>query len=89
MDKMTLEQGFLRVLRFSLVSIILPMLQTHLHVQVALTRKINGAKPGNISKNNALAEIGKYWIQNDFRLLNLILVFNLSKLSGNFTYHQV
>ena len=41
MDKVVLGWVFLQVLRFSLVSVILPMLHTDLHVHV-VTRRTNG-----------------------------------------------
>ena len=41
-DKAGLGQIFLRILPFSPPSINPPMLHTHLHLHVALTRKTNG-----------------------------------------------
>ena len=41
MDKMTMGQVLLQVLRFSPVSIIPPILHTHLHPHLDLTRKTN------------------------------------------------
>ena len=41
-DKTTSEQVFLTVLRFSFVTIILPMLDTYINLPVARTRKTNG-----------------------------------------------
>jgi hypothetical protein len=60
-DKVTLGQVFLQVLRFHPVSIIQPMLHTHLHLYVAHTRRDKSAKPGNLPKSNALSEIGEHW----------------------------
>jgi hypothetical protein len=42
MDQMALRQVFLRVPQFSTVSIIPPMLHTHLHLHVAFTRRTKG-----------------------------------------------
>jgi len=49
MDKVALKQGFLRVLRCSLVSIIPPMLHTHLQLHVVLSRT-NRRNLGNFQK---------------------------------------
>jgi hypothetical protein len=40
-ENMELGQVFLRVLRFTLVTIIPPALRTHLHVHVAFTGRLN------------------------------------------------
>ena len=45
-----LGQVFLRVMRFSFVSIILPMLHTHLHLQAARTRRTNERSLGTLKK---------------------------------------
>jgi len=42
----------LRVLQFSSVSIIPPVLRVHLHLHVILTRRTNG-KAGGLSKNKS------------------------------------
>jgi hypothetical protein len=47
-DKVAVDEIFLLVLRFSLVSIIPPMLDTHLHLHVALTRRTNRRSPVNL-----------------------------------------
>ena len=49
-DKMTLGQVFLQVLRFSPFSIIPPILHTHLHPHLALTRKTNARSLGTFQK---------------------------------------
>jgi len=46
-DRVALEHVFLQVIQFFRVSIIKPMLHTHLHVHVALFRKANGRILGN------------------------------------------
>ena len=50
MDKVALGQGFFRVLRFYPVNIIPPILHTHLHLHVALTRRTNGRILGTFEK---------------------------------------
>ena len=51
-------QVFLRVLRFSPVNIISPVLHTDLHLQVAHTRRTNGRRLKKLPKSNVLSEIG-------------------------------
>ena len=65
-DKVVLGLALLSLLLFPPVSIIPPMLHTHLHLQVALTRRTNGPSLGTFSKSNAVLEIRKDWIQNTF-----------------------
>jgi hypothetical protein len=67
-DKVALGKLFLSVLPFPPVSIIPPVLHTHLHLQVALTRRTNGPSLGTL-KSNAVLEIRKDWIQNTFTFL--------------------
>jgi hypothetical protein len=45
-DNVVVGQVFLRILRFSLVDIIPPMLHTHLNLHVTLEGRINGESPG-------------------------------------------
>ena len=52
-EKTALGHVFLEVLLFFPVSIIPPMLQTHLRLSTALNRTDKREKPGNV-KNNAL-----------------------------------
>jgi len=47
-NKLVLGRVFLRVLRVSNAIMISPTLSTHLHPQVAPTRRTNGRSPGNI-----------------------------------------
>ena len=49
-DKVTLGHVFLRLLRFSPVSIIPPLLRTHLHIQFAVIRRTNGRILGAFRK---------------------------------------
>lgn len=48
MDRVALGHVFLPVLSISPVIIITPVLQTHLHLLVALNQKEKRAKPGNL-----------------------------------------
>jgi hypothetical protein len=50
--------GFSPSTSVSPVSIIPPMLHTHLHLHVALTRRTNGAKLENLPKRQSLSESG-------------------------------
>ena len=49
-DKVSLWQVFLRILRFSPVNIISPVLHTHLRLQVVHTRRTNGRRLKNFQK---------------------------------------
>jgi len=49
-DTVALEQAFLRVLRFSPVSVIPPTLYTHLHLRAARTRRKKGGSLGTYRK---------------------------------------
>jgi hypothetical protein len=49
-DKVPVEKVFLHVLLVSSVSIIPPILHTHLRLRVAVSRKTNGRNPGNLKK---------------------------------------
>jgi hypothetical protein len=55
-DEVALEQIFLRVLRFSAVSIIPPMLHTHLHLRCYQDTR---AKREYFPESNALPEVGE------------------------------
>ena len=63
---MALGQLFLRVLRFSTVSIVPPVLHAHLHLHVALNHTDKRAKPGNLPKSK---EIWERWIEKKFHLV--------------------
>jgi len=54
--KVALGLVFLLVLRFSFVSIIPQLLHTHLHLHVAVTRRIN-------ERSNAISEMWERWIR--------------------------
>jgi hypothetical protein len=60
---------FVPVLRFSPVGIIPPLLQTHLHTHVALSRRTSGAKRGSLFKSNGLWQIGAHWIEKYFHFV--------------------
>ena len=45
-------------LQFSPVSIIAPMLHTHLHLNTALTRRTSGLSLGTFKLNNAVSNVG-------------------------------
>ena len=61
-EKVALGQGFLRTLRFSLISIIPRMLHIHLHLHVALPEGQTG-EAWEPLKSNALSEIREQWIE--------------------------
>jgi hypothetical protein len=58
-DEVALGPIFLRVLRYSTVVIIPPVLHTHLHLHVALTGKDKGAQRGYFPERNAVPKIGE------------------------------
>jgi hypothetical protein len=58
-DKLALGQVFLPVIRFSFVSIIPPMIDTHLHLILR-----------TFQASNVLSEIRKHWIQKYFLSLS-------------------
>ena len=64
---------FFRVLHFSTVSIIPPMLPHSSSSTRCRYQKDKRAKFGNVQKGNSLSEIGELWIQKEFSV-----VFNLS-----------
>jgi hypothetical protein len=66
---------FLRVLRFSPVSIISPTFHSHLHLHAALTRRTNGS--GNHSKSSALSGIRERWIEKYFHLASVFKGLNI------------
>ena len=68
-DIVALGQVFLRVLRYSPVTIILPIFHIHLHA--ALTERKNGRSLGTSQKRNALSEIGKDCIRRQFHVFSL------------------
>jgi len=57
---MRVGQVFRRILRFSLVSIIPPKLNTQLHLHIALTRMINGRSLETLQKAMLLQKSGEY-----------------------------
>jgi hypothetical protein len=57
---------FLSALHFSPVSIIPPVLHTHLHLQVDLTRRTIGLRLGNLKKKVVLSERADHWIDKYF-----------------------
>jgi branched-subunit amino acid transport protein len=57
-DKVALGQVFLQVLRFSPVSIIPPLLRTHVHIGVHLFLQEQMGEAWEPSKSNAVSEIG-------------------------------
>jgi len=61
--KVALPQVFLPILLFSSVSVIPPMLHTHLHLHVARTRETSWWSPGTPETSNAVSEIGEHWIE--------------------------
>jgi hypothetical protein len=65
-DKVALGRVFLRVLRFLPVTVIPPVLHTHLHLHVALTTQTKGRMPGNLQRTSVLLEIGKHRIEKYF-----------------------
>ena len=66
-DKVTLGQVFLRVLRFSAVIIIPPMLPTPLYLHVAVNRRTNGRSLGAFQKQSYFGN-GAHWIEKYFFL---------------------
>ena len=67
-EDVALEQNFLRVLRFSPVSIIPNMVHTHLCLQQILPEGQTGRNLVTFEKPSALSEIGVHWIRQYFRL---------------------
>jgi branched-subunit amino acid transport protein len=69
-DKVALGQVFLRVLRFSHVNIIPPLVLTHLHLYGAVSRRTDKwAKPGNVPNTSILSEIGEQLTEKNFHFL--------------------
>jgi hypothetical protein len=65
-DKVAVGQVFLRVLRFSPVNIIPPLLQTHLHLNTTLIGMANGRRLGTFKQNNTSLISGKIWLIGHF-----------------------
>jgi hypothetical protein len=59
-DKTPSEQVFLQVLRFSFVTIILPMLNTHIHLPVTFARKTSGQVWGPTKKQCCCGNWGAF-----------------------------
>lgn len=70
-DKVSLEQVFLPVIRFSPVSITPPTLHNNSHLYVAITRRTNGRRTGKLPKSSSLSEMGDPWIEKYFHLVSL------------------
>ena len=68
MEKVTLRQVLLLVLRFCPFNVIPPVLHTHLQLHVAFTRT-KGRNQGNTAKSNALSNIEEHWIENNFHVI--------------------
>jgi len=68
-DKVAVGQGFLRGLLLSRVSIIPPMLHTHLHLNVALTRT-SGRSLKTSRKTILFQKKGEHWVEKcwDFQI---------------------
>jgi hypothetical protein len=62
---------FLRLLQFSPVSIIPPMLHTHLHLHVALNRRTNGQRLGTFQT----AMFFGNRVASEIKVFSLFLVF--------------
>ena len=75
-----MREVFLRVFRFSPVSIILPMLHAHLRLHVALTRRTNGLCVETFQKTT-LSEIGQHFIRKSAFTLYIILRESSSMVS--------
>jgi hypothetical protein len=71
---------FLQVLWFSFLTIILPMVDTHIKLPVTPTRKTHG-QVWEPSKSNALAEIGVHLTESTLHSLGLERVKVREKLS--------
>jgi hypothetical protein len=67
-EKVTLRQVLLLVLRFFPFNIIPPMLHTHLQLQVVFTRT-KRRNQANTSKSNALSNIEEHWIEKNFHVI--------------------
>jgi hypothetical protein len=61
-EERALGQVFLRVLRFSPVSIIPPV--PYIHLDLHLASMTNGRSRGTFQKSSSLPEIGDHWIEN-------------------------
>ena len=68
-DKVALGQVYLPLRLFSSVRIIPPLPHTHLHLQIALTRRTNRDSWQLSKKRNLVSGIVKVWIQTYFHLV--------------------
>jgi hypothetical protein len=68
-DKVALRQFFSPNTSVFPVSVIPPMLRTHLKSTFCIYQKDKQAKPGDLPKSNNLPEIEEYWIEKYFALL--------------------
>ena len=76
---MTLRQVSLPVLRFPPVTVIPPILHTHLRLRVVLSKRTIGRSLGT-SKSNALSDVEELWLEKYFPFFALegllsVLVF--------------
>jgi len=78
--KVALGQVCLPVLLFSPVSIIPPVLHTHLPSTCCSYQKDKREKPGNLPRSNDLSENGKHWIEKYFHLVFKLLNTGNSRL---------
>jgi hypothetical protein len=70
-DLAALGQIFLRMLQFSPVSIIPPVLHTHLHLQAARTGKTNGQSLGTLQKALVFLKSGSIGYKSTFTFFHL------------------
>jgi hypothetical protein len=73
-DKVAVEEIFLRILRFSPVSNISPMLHIHLHLHVTLARSTNGRSLGTFQKAMLYRQSESIGQKNTFTLYIYIYI---------------
>ena len=66
---MVVGQVFLPVPRLTPVSIVPPMLHTHLHPHVAVARRKSGRSLGTLLKSTPVWAIGEHWIEKYYYLV--------------------
>jgi hypothetical protein len=69
-EKVALGQVFLPVIRFSPVTITPLTLHIHSHPYVAIIRRTNGRRTGEIPISSSLSEMGDPWIEKCFHLVS-------------------
>jgi hypothetical protein len=84
-ERVALIYAFLCLLRFSLVSMIPPMLHTRLNLHIALERRRMG-EVWEPSKSKALSEIGEHWIEKYFHFFVYVLHRVKRRFMYKFTY---